>query len=118
MKKEIDWSKELNNARRQLHRNKAAIEATPMGTPASWSRPDYDKPLIAPDPTAPETKIVGRRLNIKNNEEHTIKSLFHNKKQSLNETVRLVDCLWLKNDYEHGNTRSISNLCSQQVCQR
>jgi hypothetical protein len=70
MKKEIDWSKELNNARRQLHRNKAAIEATPMGTPASWSRPDYDKPLIAPDPTAPETKIVGRRLNKKQRRAH------------------------------------------------
>lgn len=65
MKKEIDWSKELNNARKQLNRNKAAIDATPMGTPSSWSRPDYDKPLIAPDPTAPETKIVGRRLNKK-----------------------------------------------------
>ena len=70
MKKEIDWSKELNNARRQLHRNKAAIEATPMGTPASWSRPDYNKPLIAPDPTAPETKIVGRRLNKKQRRAH------------------------------------------------
>ena len=70
MKKEIDWSKELNNARRQLHRNKAAIEATPMGTPASWSRPDYDKPLIDPDPTAPETKIVGRRLNKKQRRAH------------------------------------------------
>jgi hypothetical protein len=70
MKKEIDWSKELNNARRQLHRNKAAIDATPMGTPASWSRPDYDKPLIAPDPTAPETKIVGRRLNKKQRRAH------------------------------------------------
>ena len=70
MKKEIDWYKELNNARRQLHRNKAAIEATPMGTPASWSRPDYDKPLIAPDPTAPETKIVGRRLNKKQRRAH------------------------------------------------
>jgi hypothetical protein len=70
MKKEIDWSKELNNARRQLHRNKAAIDATPMGTPASWSRPDYDKPLITPDPTAPETKIVGRRLNKKQRRAH------------------------------------------------
>jgi hypothetical protein len=70
MKKEIDWSKELNNARKQLYRNKAAIEATPMGTPASWSRPDYDKPLIAPDPTAPETKIVGRKLNKKQRKAH------------------------------------------------
>ena len=70
MKKEIDWSKELNNARRQLHKNKAAIDATPMGTPASWSRPDYDKPLISPDPTAPETKIVGRRLNKKQRRAH------------------------------------------------
>lgn len=70
MKKEIDWSKELNNARKQLYRNKAAIEATPMGTPASWSRPDYDKPLIAPDPTAPETKIIGRKLNKKQRKAH------------------------------------------------
>jgi hypothetical protein len=70
MKKEIDWSKELNNARKQLSRNKAAIDATPMGTPASWSRPDYDKPLIAPDPSAPETKIVGRRLNKKQRKAH------------------------------------------------
>jgi len=70
MKKEIDWSKELNNAKKQLHKNKVAIEATPMGTPASWSRPDYDKPLIAPDPSAPETKIVGRRLNKKQRRAH------------------------------------------------
>ena len=70
MKKEIDRSKELANARKQLHRNKSAIEATPMGTPASWSRPDYDKPLIAPDPSAPETKIVGRRLNKKQRKAH------------------------------------------------
>jgi len=70
MKKEIDWSKELANARKQLNRNKSAIESTPMGTPASWSRPDYDKPLIAPDPSAPETKIVGRRLNKKQRKAH------------------------------------------------
>jgi len=70
MKKEIDWSKELANAKKQLYKNKAAIEATPLGTPASWSRPDYDKPLIAPDPSAPETKIVGRRLNKKQRKAH------------------------------------------------
>jgi hypothetical protein len=70
MTKEINWSKELNNARKQLHRNKSAIEATPMGTPASWSRPNYNKPLIAPDPTAPETKIVGRKLNKKQRKAH------------------------------------------------
>ena len=70
MKKEIDWSKELAIASKQLNRNKSAIESTTMGTPASWSRPDYDKPLIAPDPTAPETKIVGRRLNKKQRREH------------------------------------------------
>jgi hypothetical protein len=70
MKKEIDWSKELANARKQLHKNKSAIESTAFGTPASWSRPDYDKPLIAPDPSAPETKIVGRRLNKKQRKAH------------------------------------------------
>ena len=70
MKKEIDWSKELAIASKQLRRNRSAIEATPMGTPASWSRPDYDKPLIAPDPSAPETKIVGRRLNKKQRRAH------------------------------------------------
>jgi hypothetical protein len=70
MKKEINWSKELANAKKQLHKNKSAIEATPMGTPASWSRPDHNKPLIAPDPTAPETKIVGRRLNKKQRKAH------------------------------------------------
>ena len=70
MKKEIDWSKELANASKQLHRNKSAIEATPMGTPASWSRPDHNKPLIAPDPSAPDTKVVGRRLNKKQRRAH------------------------------------------------
>jgi hypothetical protein len=65
MKKQIDWNKEISKARKQLNQNKIAIESTAMGTPASWSRPDYDKPLIAPDPTAPATKIVGRRLNKK-----------------------------------------------------
>lgn len=70
MKKEIDWSKELANARKQLHRNKSAIEATPMGTPASWSRPDHNKPLIAPDPSAPDTKVVGRRLKKKQRRAH------------------------------------------------
>ena len=65
MKKQIDWTKELNNAKKQLNRNKSAIEATPMGTPASWSRPDYNKPLIAPDPSAPDTSLPERRLNKK-----------------------------------------------------
>ena len=70
MKKEIDWSKELAIASKQLRRNRSAIEATPMVTPASLSRTDYDKPLIAPDPSAPETKIVGRRLNKKQRRAH------------------------------------------------
>jgi hypothetical protein len=65
MKKQIDWNKEISKARKQLSQNKIAIESTAMGTPASWSRPDYDKPLIAPDPTAAATKIAGRRLNKK-----------------------------------------------------
>jgi hypothetical protein len=63
--KQINWSKEINKARRQLNANKKAIDSTVMGTPASWSRPDYDKPLIAPDPSAPDTKVIGRRLNKK-----------------------------------------------------
>ena len=41
-----------------------------MGTPASWSRPDHNKPLIAPDPSAPDTKVVGRRLNKKQRRAH------------------------------------------------
>jgi hypothetical protein len=65
MKKQINWNKELSKAKKQLNKNKIAIEATPMGTPSSWSRPDYDKPLITPDPTAPATKVVGRRFNKK-----------------------------------------------------
>jgi hypothetical protein len=65
MKKEIDWSKELANARKQLHRNKSAIESTAFGTPASWSRPEYNKPSIAPDPSAPDTSLPERRLNKK-----------------------------------------------------
>jgi hypothetical protein len=65
MKKEIDWSKELANARKQLHRNKTAIEATPLGTPADWSRPDYDKPIISPDPTAPPTQFKRERYRKK-----------------------------------------------------
>jgi hypothetical protein len=36
-----------------------------VGTPASWSRPDYNKPLIAPDPSAPDTSVVIRKLNKK-----------------------------------------------------
>jgi hypothetical protein len=70
MKKEIDWSKEMSKATRQLNKNKVAIDSTAFGTPSSWSRPDYDKPLIAPDPSAPETKIVGRRLNKKQRKAH------------------------------------------------
>jgi len=61
----IDWTNAVAKAERQLSRNKSAIEATPMGTPASWSRPDYNKPLIAPDPSAPDTSIVSRKLNKK-----------------------------------------------------
>jgi hypothetical protein len=61
----IDWTNAVAKAERQLGRNKAAIEATPMGTPASWSRPDYNKPLIAPDPSAPDTSVVSRKLNKK-----------------------------------------------------
>lgn len=61
----INWSKEIDKAEKQLSKNKKAIESTTMGTPASWSRKDYDKPLISPDPTAPKTKIVGRRLSKK-----------------------------------------------------
>ena len=70
MKKEIDWSKEITKARTQLRKNKMAIESTAMGTPASWSRPDYNKPSIAPDPSAPDTKVVGRRLNKKQRRAH------------------------------------------------
>jgi hypothetical protein len=65
MKKEIDWSKELTNARKQLYKNKSAIESTTFGTPASWSRPEYNKPSIAPDPPAPDTSLPERRLNKK-----------------------------------------------------
>ena len=68
--RKIDWSNAIAKAERQLGRNKAAIESSVMGTPASWSRPDYDKPLISPDPTAPETKIIGRRLNKKQRKAH------------------------------------------------
>jgi hypothetical protein len=68
--KQINWSKEIDKARRQLNSNKKAIDATVMGTPASWSRPDYDKPLITPDLSAPDTKIVGRRLNKKQRKAH------------------------------------------------
>jgi hypothetical protein len=70
MKKEIDWSKELATASKQLHRNRSAIEATTMGTPSSWSRPDHNKPLIAPDPSAPDTKVIGRRLSKKQRRAH------------------------------------------------
>ncbi len=65
MKKGIDWSKEIAKASKQLRKNKMAIESTTMGTPSSWSRPEYNKPIIAPDPSAPDTKVVGRRLNKK-----------------------------------------------------
>jgi hypothetical protein len=61
----IDWTNAVAKAERQLSRNKSAIEATPMGTPASWSRPDYNKPLIAPDPSAPDTSVFSRKLNKK-----------------------------------------------------
>ena len=61
----IDWTTAVAKAERQLNRNKSAIESTSMGTPASWSRPDYNKPLIAPDPSAPDTSVVSRKLNKK-----------------------------------------------------
>ena len=61
----IDWTNAVAKAERQLSRNKSAIEATPMGTPAYWSRPDYNKPLIAPDPSAPDTGVISRKLNKK-----------------------------------------------------
>ena len=66
----IDWTNAVAKAERQLSRNKSAIESTSMGTPASWSRPDYNKPLIAPDPSAPDTSIVSRKLNKKQRRAH------------------------------------------------
>ncbi len=68
--KKIDWTNAIAKAERQLGRNKTAIESSVMGTPSSWSRPEYNKPLIAPDPSAPDTKIVGRRLNKKQRKAH------------------------------------------------
>ena len=80
--KQINWSKEIDKARRQLNANKKAIDSTVMGTPASWSRPDYDKPLVAPDPSAPDTKVVGRRLNKKQRKAHNKVFVPQQKKKS------------------------------------
>jgi hypothetical protein len=64
-KKQIDWSEAEKRARASLNRSKSAIEATAFGTPADWSRPTYNKPLIAPDPSAPDTHIKSRIINKK-----------------------------------------------------
>ena len=62
---EIDWSEAEKQAKASLYRSKSAIEATAFGTPAAWSRPTHNKPLIAPDPTAPVTQIKSHKLNKK-----------------------------------------------------
>jgi hypothetical protein len=64
-KKEIDWSEAEERARASLNRSKSAIEATAFGTPANWSRPVYNKPLIAPDPSPPDTHVKTHKLNKK-----------------------------------------------------
>jgi hypothetical protein len=68
--KDINWDKQIIRAKRQLDTNKNAIESTVMGTPADWSRPDYDKPLISPAKTASHTKIHVKKLTKKQRKAH------------------------------------------------
>lgn len=78
----INWQKEMSRASRQLRRNREAIEFTSRGTPAAWSRPDYDQPAIAPDPSAPETKVIARRLNKKQRKKNNQKFFPQQKRKS------------------------------------
>ena len=70
MKNKINWDKQIARAERQLKNNKEAIEFTAVGTPASWSRPDYDKPLIAPAGPPTHTKIHVKKMNKKKRKQH------------------------------------------------
>jgi len=69
----INWQKEVTKASIQLRRNKDAIEFSDRGTPAASSRPNHNQPLISPDPTAPATKVIARRLNKKQRKENNQK---------------------------------------------
>jgi|694.fasta_scaffold15222_22 hypothetical protein len=55
--RKIDWTNAIAKAERQLGRNKAAIESSVMGTPSNWSRPNYNKPMVAPDQSPPDEKV-------------------------------------------------------------
>ena len=55
--KKIDWTNELKKAERALGRNKVAIESSVMGTPSDWSRPTYNKPILAPDQSPADVKL-------------------------------------------------------------
>lgn len=68
--KEPDWNKLIANAHRQMNASKRAIEATIVGTPADWSRPIYNKPLVAPAPSPENTKIHIKKLNKKEHKKH------------------------------------------------
>lgn len=68
--KEPDWNKLIANAHRQMNASKRAIEATTVGTPADWSRPVYDKPLVTPAPNPTHTKIHVKKLNKKERKKH------------------------------------------------
>jgi hypothetical protein len=57
MKKQIDWTNAIAKAERQLNRNKVAIDSSVMGTPSNWSRPTYNKPVVAPDQSPPDEKV-------------------------------------------------------------
>ena len=81
-KKEIDWSETEKQARASLNRNKSAIEATAFGTPAAWSRPVYNKPLVAPDPSAPYTHVKTYRLNKKQRKKYNEKFIPEQKRKS------------------------------------
>lgn len=81
-KKEIDWSEAEKRARASLNRNKTAIEATAFGTPAAWSRPVYNKPLIAPDASAPDTHVKTHRLNKKQRKKYNKKFIPEQKRKS------------------------------------
>jgi hypothetical protein len=57
LKKKIDWSNAIAKAEHQMGRNKAAIESSFKGTPSNWSRPTYNKPMVAPDQSPPDEKV-------------------------------------------------------------
>lgn len=50
---------------KSLEKNKAIIESSPRVTPAGYSRPAYDQPLIGPDPFTKPIHVVNKNKKYK-----------------------------------------------------